>query len=179
MHPMHAWVDLLDEARAAGLAGERSRARWLQQQAIESATLIGTLVDLAESSVGVALAVVGGRRHDGRIVAIGSDVLALADRDAIVLVRFGAVAAVRPVPGAAVGAATGDRPAALDVGLAEVLGRIAPERPEVALALANGDAITGELIAAGVDVLTVRVAPGDGIVYCSTTSLSSVRFRSG
>jgi hypothetical protein len=76
--------------------------------------------------------------------------------------------------------ASGDRPAALDLGFVELLGRIAGEEPEVAIALVGGDVLAGTLLAAGADVITLRLAPGrDGIAYCSAASVASARFRSG
>jgi hypothetical protein len=172
------WSRLLDEARADSQAAARAQERWLRQQATESATLVGTLLDLAERGTAVSVTV-GGRRHDGRIVAIGHDLVALADRDAIVAVRTDAITIVRPQPGQPSVVASGDRPATLDLRLAELLGRLAGDEPAVSIAL-GGDVVSGVLVAAGDDVVTLRVAPGaDGLVYASVMSTTSVRFRSG
>jgi hypothetical protein len=174
------WSRLLDEARAGSMAAARTRERWLRRQATETATLVGTLLDLAEHGTSVSVATTAGRRHDGRIVAIGPDLVALSDRDAVVAVRIDAIAIVRPQPGATAGAATGDRPAALDLLFTELLGRLAGDGFEVSIAFAGGDPVSGVLVAAGDDVATQRVAPGaDGLVYASLASTTSVRFRSG
>lgn len=174
------WQRLLDEARADGQAQARTRERWLRRQAQESATFIGTVLDLAEAAIDVVIVTTAGRRHLGSIVGLGIDVVVLADVDGHVAVRLPSVSFVRPSPGAVAGPATGDRVAALDLTFAELLARFVDDEPEVAVAAIDGETTTGTLISVGLDVVTIRVAPGaDGIAYCSTVSLSSVRFRSG
>lgn len=177
---MHEWERLLDDARADAQAQARTRERWLQRQATESATFVGTLLDLAEADATLSLTLVGGRRHDGRVVGLGHDVAVLDDRGEHVVVRLEAVTLVRPHPGQRTGAASGDRLAALDLGFAEVLGRVAGEAPDVALVLVTGDVVAGSLPAVGTDVVTIRMAPGaDGFAYSPVASIASVRFRSG
>ena len=174
------WEGLLDDARADAQAEARVRERWLRRQASESATLLGTLLDLAESGVGLTIGLRGGRRHDGRPVGLGHDVLVLVERGAHVAIRLGAVTVVRPSPGSGVGAAAGARAAALDLHLVELLARVVDEQPEVAVALETGEVLAGSLVAVGEDVLTLRLAPGaDGLAYCSAAAVSSVRLRSG
>jgi hypothetical protein len=96
------------------------------------------------------------------------------------VVALSAIQVVRPAPGEHAGAATGARPAALDLSLGELLARFADDRPEVAVSLSGGEVVSGELVAVGSDVLTVRVAPGaDGLAYCSLAAVSSARLRSG
>jgi hypothetical protein len=177
---VHDWELLLDEARADGEAQARARERWLRLQATVSATMLGTLVDLAEAGAGVTIWLRGGRRHEGVPVGLGADFVVVLDRREHVTVRLGAVSVVRPRPGQRGGAATGDRPAALDLCLVELLARLAGGRPEVAIAVGDADLLRGTLEAVGADVLTVRVAPGDdGVAYCSADAVSSVRFLSG
>ena len=53
---MQQWDALLDEARSDALAQARVRERWLRRQASESATLLGTLIDLAEAGVNLSKA---------------------------------------------------------------------------------------------------------------------------
>ena len=174
------WERLLDEARADDQTQTRIRERWLRRQATESATLLGTLVDLAESATAVTVWLRGGRRHDGRPVGIGNDFVVLRDRGEHVTIRLAAVSVVRPQPGQVARAATGDRAAALDLGLTELLSRLVDDQPEVAVVVGEHDAMAGTLLAVGADVLTIRVAPGDdGVAYCSAEAVSSVRFRSG
>lgn len=172
--------ELLDASRADDLSAARVRERWLRQQATEEATFVGTLLDLAELAAPVSASLIGGRRHDGRIIGLTADGVVLDERGDHVVVRLGAVAFVRPSPGTASAVATGDRPAALDLSFGELLARVVGEQPEVALALVSGDAVGGRLLAVGLDVLSVRVASGDaGLVYCPLPSIASVRLRSG
>ncbi|HYD08822.1 MAG TPA: hypothetical protein VEA78_01865 [Acidimicrobiales bacterium] len=173
--------DLLDAARADAGAAARESTRWLERQAHESATFLGTLLDLAEHGHVVSLACAGGRRIDGAIRALGRDVVVVHDRTGdSVVVAIGAIALVRPAPDARTVAASSDRVPALDAGFGELLGRLVGERPEVALSLVTGDVVTGDLVAVGDDVLTVRLAAADGgLVYVSTSSVASARLRSG
>lgn len=179
VHDMQ-WDRLLDDARADALAEARVRERWLRRQASESATLLGTLLDLAESGAGLSITTRGGRRHDGRLVGLGHDVVLLVERGEHVVIPLGAVILVRPTPGSRVGTATGARAAALDLHFVELLARVVDQQPEVAVALDTGEVLAGSLLAAGEDVLTLRLAPGaDGLAYCSAAAVSSARLRSG
>lgn len=174
------WEDLLDEAKADALTQARIRERWLRRQARESATLVGTLLDLAEAGVGVSVSTTGGRRHHGTVVGLGTDVVVIADRGEHVAVRLPAVTLVRPHPGSRATSASGARPAALDLTFTELLARLVDGEPEVAIALVTNETAAGTLLAVGIDILSLRVAPGaDGITYCSAAAVSSVRFRSG
>lgn len=144
---------VVDEA-----ARQRTRQRWLRAQADEEASLVGTLLDLAERGRVVTLDL-GEHRVRGRIVGIGGDFLALrSDRDQHVLVRTNAVEVVRGEPGAA--AVTGDRTAVVEAGLAGVLGPLAAERPEILVRTTAGTVVCGELRSAGIDVVQLRL-PGD------------------
>lgn len=139
-------------------ARQRARQRWLRIQAEESTSLAGTLLDLAEHGRPVGLDV-GHQLVRGRIVGLGVDFLAVrSDRDQHVLVRTAAVEVVRSEPGGP--AVTGDRTAVVDVGLAGVLGPVAAERPEALVRTGTGTVVRGELRAAGLDVIQLRV-PGE------------------
>jgi len=143
---------IVDEA-----ARRRARQRWLRVQAEEEASLVGTLVDLAERAQPVTVDV-GDQRLRGRVVGIGSDFLAMrTDRGQEVLVRTAAVDALRAEPGEP--AVVGDRAALVDVALAAVVGPLAADRPEVLVRTRAGTVVRGELRSAGTDVLRVR---GDG-----------------
>ena len=173
--------DLLDMTRAESGAADRSRARWLARQAEESATFVGALLDLAEHGRAITITCAGGRRVDGAVRAIGTDLVVVDDRagDAVA-VRLDAVAVVRPSPDLDAVAASGARTPELDVTFAELLGRTVDERPEVAMALVTGEVVSGVLVAVGVDVATVRVAAdAGGLAYVALSSVASTRFRSG
>ncbi|HEU5085139.1 MAG TPA: hypothetical protein VFU14_17490 [Acidimicrobiales bacterium] len=135
-------------------ARRRARQRWLRLQAEEEASLVGTLVDLAERGRPVTLDV-GDQRLRGRVVGIGSDFLALrTDRDQEALVRTAAVDAVRAEPGER--AVVGDRAALVDVALAAVVGPLTGDRPGVLVRTRAGTTVRGELRSAGTDVLRLR-----------------------
>lgn len=173
--------ELLDGLRADDAAGARSRTGWLRRQAMESATVLGTLLDLAEHGLPVAIGCAGGRRVDGTVRALGADVVVVEERGGgFALVRVAAIALIRPAPESSAGPASGDRVPTLAGAFVDVLASLAGERPEVALALVSGDGVAGELVAVGSDVLSVRVAAGaGGIAYVPAASVSSARLRSG
>ena len=89
----------------------------------------------------VSIGVVGGRRHDGTVLAIGTDVVLLAERNDRVAIPVASIASFRPVPGAGGRAATGDRPPAVDVGFVELLARVVDDQPDVAISLVTGEVV--------------------------------------
>jgi hypothetical protein len=95
-------------------------------------------------------------------VAVGADFATI--RTTVGLdahVRLAGVAVVRPRPDIRLDAATGDRRPGGRTGFAELVAGLAATRPRVALGLADGgEPVTGELRAAGVDVLSLRL---DGV----------------
>lgn len=146
--------------RVAGAARARSRQRSLSASAAASATLIGILVDLAEdgSEAVVDLGRTGpaSSRLSGRVVGVGRDFFVLeGPTGRPVVVRTATVTAVtsgasRPGPGPG-----GDRKAPLSLSFSGVADGLAAEELPVAVATASG-LVEGDLVAVGVDVLTVR-----------------------
>lgn len=137
---------------------QRTRQRWLRVQAEEEASVLGTLVDLAERARPVVLDV-GQQRIRGAVVGIGADFLAVrSDRGQDVLVRTAAVEVVRAEPGER--AVVGDRAVLVEVALAAVVGPLAAERPDVVVRTRSGQVVRGELRSAGTDVVRLR-ADGD------------------
>ena len=97
-----AWAALADvargaaEARARDAADARVRERWLRRSAEEEAELAGVLLDLAEGGVAAAVTTSSGRRHAGRVAAVGADFVAVrTDGDRTTLVALAALASVR------------------------------------------------------------------------------------
>ncbi|MEA3054684.1 MAG: hypothetical protein QOD30_116, partial [Actinomycetota bacterium] len=168
-----------DEATTGERASARGRERWLRRQATEGATLVGTLLDLAEAGAQVAVWTAPERRVDGVPVGVGPDVVVLRDRHDHVAVRIAAITVVRPGPGQRAVAATGDRSAAMRLDLVELLARLVDDRPDVAVVLDTGESLTGALVAVGADVLTLQVGAGGDLAYASVARSASVRFRSG
>ena len=164
------------ERRADDAATARSRERWLRQQAAEAATLAGTLVDLAERT-GDAAIVVGSRTVAGRLVGVGLDGCVMAERGgAATIVALAHVSAVRVAGrGPGMGEATGERTPAGEWRLVDALAALAAEHSPVRIGLRGGEIVSGELVAAGDDVITLRMAAGgmrihvalDAIEVCS------------
>ena len=146
-------------ARADGAVRSRVRERWLGQQAREDARFAGVALDLAERGVGVGVRTTTGTVVHGRIVAVGRDFCALrGDDGTAIFLTLPAIATVRPEAGQLAQDAASDRSAPLDTSLAEVLVALAGERPRIRLVVeGGGDALAGELRAAGADVLTMRL----------------------
>lgn len=157
----------VDEAVAA-----RAREAFLRRTAGEGATFAGVLLDLAEQGGVVAVTLAGGRRHRGRVRAVGADFVVLVnEQGGQVLVAHRGVVSVRPDDRAATVA--GDRPLAVAAGLAEVLAMVAEDRPRVlVVAVGDTDGLAGELRAVGRDVLVLRL---DGLerptAYVPTANL--------
>lgn len=144
------------EVRHNEAAASRSRQRWLAQQATETATFRGTLVDLAEAGNPVNVATAS-HRLGGRLVGVGPDLCVVEEPARITVVDLGCVVAVTP-QGAAPVAAAGDRATAVELTFAEALATLAADLTPVRLGLRGGETLSGDLVAAGEDVVTLRLA---------------------
>lgn len=167
------------DARAGEAAGARSREAFLRRTAADEGTFAGILVDLAERGDAVLVIGAGGRRLRGHLVAVGSDFAALRTADGReALLAHRGITSVTTGDGAP--AAAGDRALLLRFGLPEALAVLAEDRPRV-LAVTVGahtgaDAgVAGELVAAGRDVLTIRLdGGGRRRAYLPTANLAEV-----
>jgi hypothetical protein len=139
----------------------RVRERRLRQQLSEAATLTGVVVDLAERREVVSL-LVGSDRVVGRLVAAGADFYVIEDpaSGAPSLVAAAAVAAVAAAGGAV---ASGDRAPVLGLHLADALAELAAEMVPARLRLTGGQSVSGTLVGAGLDVVTLRPAHGPSV----------------
>jgi hypothetical protein len=148
------------EARVDDAARQRTRERWLRQQAEEGGTLAGVLCDLGERGTAVAVRTRAGRQHQGRIRAVGDDFVAVSpdpDRSGPAFVALDAVSSVRVTPGPG-SAPTGDRPVRTGLRLSEVLAGLAAERERALIVALDGeDAVAGSLRSVGRDVVVVRL----------------------
>ena len=153
------------EARVDDAARQRTRERWLLQQAEEGGRLAGVLCDLGERGTAVAVRTRAGRQHRGRVGAVGDDFVAVdvavdpgpSGPSGAVFVALEAITSVRVMPGSAA-APTGDRAVRTGLRLAEVLAGLAAERERVLIVAADGeDAIAGSLRSVGLDVAVVRL----------------------
>lgn len=178
-----AWAELADverwaaEIRARDAADSRVRERWLRRSAEEDASLAGALLDLAERGATVVVTTTSGRRHPGRVAAVGADFVAVrAQGERTTLVALRALAAVRV---AGLGPATASRvddgdSRAVAVSLGDVLAHAAERRPRVHV-YCDAAIVGGELRSVGADVVTLR-ADGDppAMAYVSLTSVSEI-----
>jgi hypothetical protein len=149
--------------RAARAASERARTRDLVDQSAATATWSGLLVDLAEAGTDVTVWLEGGRRVTGRLVGTGRDLIVIEDRSGRpVLVRTGAIDALAPngegdgpPSSQRSGPPAGRRRPATDLSFAAALDALAAEGSPVKLH-SGTEVVTGRLLAAGEDVVTVR-----------------------
>lgn len=171
------FVGLADDAvhEAAVRARQDRQAR--HQAAIEVATWVGTLRDVAERDVPIVLGVAGARRHRGVLTGLARDHVAMRlTSGVLVLVALDLVRSVRPDPGAAAPPSTGDREHALDRTLGEVLQRYLEHERILVLRLRDDDdPIRATVVGLGEDVLTLRLA-GDahGTVYVPLAAVAEV-----
>ncbi len=164
---LHEWVaeGVVDEA-----ARSRTRQRWLERQAKESATLAGILSDLAERDCPVMLTTHGGQQIRGSVTAIGADFVVIGEtRRGDVFIPLGRLAVVRSAPGEE--SPTGDRLANFTMVLAAALVELAPQRPEVVVSV-GASQIRGELRSAGADVVAVSLdGPRREVVHVAVAAI--------
>lgn len=167
------YQQLLDEARTDLANESRERQRVLEQVQRESATFVGTLLDLAERQAPVSVRTAVGTTITGTVDLVGADVVQVGGT----WLRTDAVTAVRAT---ATGPATGDRaPEDGDITFQGVLERLAEDRHRVALHVDDGEPLRGELVAVGQDVLTLRLEGADrAVAYVPVAEVAGVRLTS-
>jgi hypothetical protein len=173
-------IGRLDEwlatARADEAVAARARQRWLRVAADESASFAGTLLDLAERGALVLVSTPADRRHRGVLVGVGADFVALRTPQGTgVFLAFAGIASVRVENAGSIPA--GDRIVLVELGLAEALAALAPDRPRVLIvSTASTDGVAGELQSVGRDVAVVRPDGDSGaVVYLPLATIAEVR----
>jgi hypothetical protein len=167
-------VRLLDEARLAESSRDDDHRRALEGVAAASATFAGALVDLGEAGTPVVVRTRGGRVARAQVSLVGGDFVVLQGEGGQLWCRLAAIVSVRVPSGTPV--ATGDRDG-VDVLLVDALALLADDRPRVTLDAGAGSGTSGELVAAGADVVTLRLDGGDSL-YVPSSSVDAV-LRSG
>jgi hypothetical protein len=148
----------LAEWAADEAASERSRRRWLEQQAAEDVSWAAVLVDLAERRAHVSVTLGSAAVVQGPLTAVGADFFVLDSTLGATLVGFGAVTSLQPSPGVHVtGAARPETAAVPALTVATTLARLAGERPRVRLLLPGPSSVSGTLKGMGPDVVVVGV----------------------
>jgi hypothetical protein len=166
------------DQRAAVAAEDRVRERSLREQATATATWVGILVDLAEQAAAVTV-VVAGLRRSGRLIGVGRDFCVLQSaRRRIALIAVHEIVQLWPDGHTAGGPPAGDRRPSIDLTLTSALALLAEERSPVSLISGNGLDTTGELVAVGDDVLTLRAAlPVRRLVHVPISSVAVCELR--
>jgi hypothetical protein len=166
------------DERARDAASQRTRERWLRQQAQEAATLVDILVDLAEARSRAAISVGGGFADvHGRVVGVGNDFVVVEHQGAATLVALHAVEALRPDAGqgddpiALAAPSGGERRAVIEVNLLAALAALAAHRSPVRLRLAGGGTLSAELRGVGVDVVMLASPTPRRTVYIPLTAI--------
>ena len=163
-------------AKTDNAAERRIQEHWARAQAEDEATLASVLAGLVEHRAAVAVHVRTGSTIRGSAAGLGLDYFALAHGGQLSLLPAAAIEWVRP-DGGGPPAAFADR--APQTGrLVGLLGGIAGERLPVRVATGT-EAIVGDIVATGADVLTVRPsgAPADQVVYIPLASVTEVSVR--
>lgn len=174
---------LLADAIAAEAARERTRQRWLREAAEDEATLVGTLVLLAETRERVALHVAAGRVHRGVLSAVGRDFVVVRDEsERPTLVALAALTSVRSASSRSIRTdVAGAQPAPVEASLRAVLNGVADERPMVQVGV-RGEAplVLGTLRSVGVDVMSVQLTGAEAaVVVVPLTAVSEVVLLDG
>ena len=127
-----------------------------------SGNFLGTLIELAESRSPIVLITRGGSHHRGAIVAVGTDVVALApDLDGKrILLATRAIEAIRG-PGISTSRAVDDVSDGAD--LATLLDQFGEDSSRVALLTTGGNRLMGRILGVGVDQLTLRLDGFEGL----------------
>ncbi len=135
-------------------------------------------MDLAEQAAGVTV-VVAGQRRSGHLVGVGRDFCVLqTERGRPALISAHEIAQLWPDAGSGHGPPAGDRSPSIDLPLLSALALLAEERSPVGLVSGSGVETTGELIAVGDDVLTLRTArPAHRLVYLPVSSVAVCELR--
>lgn len=172
----HDLIEMSDDAIVAERIRERELDRLQASRQAETATLYGTLVDLAEHRQLVTLHTSADRDHRGRLTTVARDHVRLSMADGKdVLLLTASITAVRPDPQARRYDARGDREVALDEELVEVLVHLVPTRPDLAVVLAgSGKLLHGRLTAVGEDVVTLRLVGDEYATYLPADAIIEV-----
>ena len=163
-------------AKTEAAADSRMAQRWADQQAADEASWAGVLIGLAERRAAVAVRLETGATVRGAVVGVGRDYIAIAHGAQISFLPLTALDWVRP-DDASAPAAFGDR-AGPSGRLVSVLARVAEEGLPVRI-VAHTEALVGDLVGVGEDVLSLRPAGAavGQLVYVPVASLSEASVR--
>ena len=164
----------LADARNAESARARAREHWMRQQAREAATFSGILRGLSERRGPARVTTVDGAEVVGEILGVSAELVLVNtdNRESWVVIR--AVVAVSPLgEGYDAGVASDDRGPTSSTTLVGLLGSLAEDRAHVAIRCGGVD-VSGRVVGAGTDVVTLRRATGS-LTYVPAAALTVVR----
>jgi len=164
---------LLADERAADAARSRARERGLRTSALTDATLVGVLLDAAERGDRLSVRTVFGRVLSGHVTVVAQDGIVLEGSLGTSYLRLDGIASFRHPGLRSVTEPTGDRRPPRMASLAALFADLAVDRPRVAVAVTGENGlVTGELRAAGADVVTISAI--DGPVYIAARHVSEL-----
>ena len=168
---------LVDETRGDDAARDRSRQRWLRQQALSDARLDDVLQASAEQHHNVTLRLVSGSAYTGTVDQLGKDFCAVTTAAGHALVRLSAIAVVLPDPSLAAVPPSGGPVSRAHLNFIEALGEYAEDRPPVMLGLLGApERVRGTLVAVGGDVATLEINERASLAYVSLGSVTDASF---
>lgn len=170
-----ATARFLWDARNSEAARARAREHWIRQQAREAATFEGILRALSERGRPVTAWTSDGARATGKVVTISEELVLIesAEAEQTWLVRRSLAGVSGPSEGTDAGVASDDRGPTSTTTLAGLLADMAEARSALTLRSAGAD-VSGRLVGAGTDVVTVRLADG-GLTYLPVAAVTLLR----
>ena len=154
-----AHVRLLDDARQAAAAADRTVQRLLREADEQDATFRGSFVELAEAGrVTVETSV--GRRLTGTVRALADDHVVLHGAHGTAWVRLGAIALVRSAQAGEASVDGGELPIPRATALAAALHGLVERRAVLEILFDGGATARGTAVAGGRDVVTLRDGTG-------------------
>ena len=153
-HLQRELAELTAETRQSEHADERRASDTHRMMELETSTLLGVLLDLAEQRSEVRLTLIGDRSIVGEVQSLGSDVVQLRLRSAqLTLIQICAVTQVSSVQGFSSGSRTLDHDAPT---FSELCVDLAPSRPMVSVwTFGASEPLRRRLIGASGEVLTL------------------------
>ncbi len=161
---LHAFVDASQRDIAVRA---RLRRNELRAAAVDAATFIGSVCDLAERQANVVVTIVSGCHMRGRVTEAAHDFLLLqADDGRHSAIRYRCVAGICEATVWYV-AVTGHRNASRDCDMRELLHLLCEQRDDVRIDRADGAVVHGALVGVGDDVVTLGNRPQRQIIPLS------------
>jgi len=161
-----------DDARSIEAAQRRARHASLVNQAAETATLAGLLVDMGERAAAISVHLTNGVTHHGTIIDVGSDYFRIDTAAGPAIVSSDATASIRPRPGTP--SIFSARPGSTTT-LDDLLADLAADECEVSMTTRTDPGpLLGRLLFASLELLGLVVGE-DQRVFVTRSQLADVR----